>query len=209
MIKINGNIITYDRTILTDPDIDINVYDFSQGDLRRGVRKIKGLLRAVLNGDMFMPFGVNGFYYTLTENTGVKVFYSLGSRRARSTGAKREWKRCNLFYKKGFAVKPIKLEEVKLNVTVDGKKVGIIVPGIVTKRVDLPQAMWDFSIGKLYNFGCLDQTEHPLHNADDFVEFRAILQKHIDKKKVPKVGTKLGDIVYCKKKKRWYLVDCG
>ena len=81
MIKIKGNIKTYDRKKFNG-SLGGNeaVYDFSQRDLRKGVKKIKGVLRAVLDDDLFIPYGVNGFYYKISEDEGIKVFYWYGSR---------------------------------------------------------------------------------------------------------------------------------
>lgn len=210
MISIKGNIKTYEREefngLLGENE---SVYDFSQRDLRKGVKKIKGVLRAVLNDDLFIPYGVNGFYYKLSNTEGIKVFYSLVNKITKENRIKKEWNRCNQFYSKGLTVKPISIEKVVLNINLDGKKIKVNTKGIVTERVQLPEAMWDFSIGRVYNFDCLDGDEHPLHNPKSFLGFREKINNAVSKKEVPKVGTKLGDIVYCTDKKRWFLVDCG
>jgi len=210
MIKIKGDIKTYDREKFNGSlGENEEVYDFSQRDLRKGVKKIKGVLRAVLNDDLFIPYGVNGFYYKLSEDEGVKVFYSLVNKITKENRIKKEWNRCSLFYSKGLTVKPIKIEQVSLNIRLNGQKIKMSTKGIVTERLHLPVAIWDFSIGRVYDFDCLDRDEHPLHNPDGFLEFRKKIEAYVKNKTVPKVGTKLGDIVYCTNKKRWFIVDCG
>jgi hypothetical protein len=210
MIEIRGNIITYKRIVPTkEVSIDENIYDFSRKDLKKGVKKIKGVLRAVLNDQIFLPFGANGFYYQLSEDTGIKVFYSLGRMNDNSDLIEYEWNRCDLFYKIGFSVKPINIEKVKLNITINRKMINHETKGIITQRVHFPNAMWDFSLGQPYDFSCLNKDEHPLHSSSGFLLFRTNLRQCIQEKKVPEVGNKLGDIIYCQKEKRWYLVDCG
>jgi len=210
MIKIKGDIKTYEREEFNGSlGENESVYNFSNRDLRKGIKKIKGVLRAVLNDELFIPYGVNGFYYKISKDIGIKVFYSLVNKLTKENRIKREWERCNQFYAEGLTVRPIKIEKVFLDVILNGKRIKINTKGIVTERVQLPEAMWDFSVGRVYDFDCLDRDEHPLHNPDDFLKFRKNIESNIKNRKVSKVGTKLGDIVYCTNKKRWFLVDCG
>ena len=70
-------------------------------------------------------------------------------------------------------------------------------------------------MGHPYDFNCLDQEEHPTHNPDGFLKFQNKVKKHIKSTGLKgrmsggDPSLKLGDIVYCTKKKRWYLVDSG
>lgn len=209
MILIKGHIKTFKREEFNGNCINEFVYDFSFKDLRKGVKKIKGVLRAVLNNEIFIPYGANGFYYKISNDIGIKVFYGLANNTNNEGRVKQEWSRCNKFYSKGFSVKPIKIDKVYLDVILNNKKIKVDTQGIITERVQLPEAMWDFSIGRLYNFDCLDKNEHPLHTPYEFLKFRQKIEENIKKNILPKVGTKLGDIVYCTNKKKWVIVDCG
>jgi len=66
-----------------------------------------------------------------------------------------------------------------------------------------------FAQGQIYDFNCLDKQEHPDHTPQQYQSFRKEAIRITAKLKVKYRGVKLGDILYCMNKKRWYLVDCG
>jgi len=208
MILISGKLKLHPRVAMDDfKDLD-GIYSLSNGDLRKGVKKIKGVMKATLDG-VYIPYGVSGFYYGLSEDVGIKVFYSLRLFKNMANRIKCEYTNIRKYYKWGFSVEPLGIENVHLNISINKKKINIKVKGIKTRRVNVPPAIQDFSVGKYYDFDCLDSKEHPLHNPKGYKAFRKSVVDVVKKNNLRKIPTKLGDIIYCMTNKRWYLVDCG
>jgi hypothetical protein len=84
-----------------------------------------------------------------------------------------------------------------VNLRVRGKRLQAW--AIKVRHVHYPEKAWiRFAHGKPYDFNCLNHDEHPLHTAAGAKAFI---------KKVSKRRMKIGDIVYCTKRRRWYCVD--
>ena len=187
---------------------------------------IKGC-RTVLLGDKMIPRGTTGFYWQRDDkpDVGIKVFYSLSHR----WGAKKKLvlkhlKRHKTLYSMGIANRPLGITYVTIDVKYiddQGKKFKIKKDcfGIKVDHVHYPVEAWSkYAHGYPYDWNVLDQTEHPLHNPDGYKLFVEQVRAACLKSKVYVTGgfpvtepdpPKLGDVVYCQVKKRWFLVDCG
>ena len=207
MVSINGEIKLYPRIALNNFCDPNNVYDLSNMDLKKGIKKIKGVRKATIN-NVFVPFGVNGFYYKLSNDIGIKVFYSFVNFKKTSNCVSKEFRNIKKCYNLGLSINAIEIKDVELdfNGDIDGH---IITKGIITNHLDVPNVIDDFAIGKYYDFNCLDEIEHPLHNVDGFKIFRQHVIDVARKNNLKNICTKLGDIIYCIRNKRWFLVDCG
>lgn len=208
MISISGKIKLYPRVALPELVDPHGVYDLSREDLKKNIIKIKGVLKATLNGE-YLPYGLSGFYHCLSPTTGVKVFYSL--HRFKSTASKidSEYTNVRRCHELGFSVRPLGVEDVCLGVTAGDRRIDVRTKGIMTRRVNTPLTMRDFAVGEYYDFDCLDREEHPLHSPQGYKAFRQSVTDSINRRDMIRVGVKLGDIIYCMTDKRWYLVDCG
>jgi len=216
MIELSGSIKTFPRGYLADGvSFDKDLYDLSNGELKRGRRQIKGVLGAVLDDDMFIPYGRSGFFYSLPGDDipklGVKIYYSLDKLSSRSQGqSKKTWKKYVSCHEAGISPKPVSVTDVNLDLTVNNCKVNTACFGIIIEKVCYPEdALKQFAGGEFYDFECLDKEHHKDHNPQDFKKFRRHATKVVSQLKMSSCGVKLGDIVYCTSQKRWYMVDCG
>lgn len=187
---------------------------------------IKGARSMILNDETLLPRGMTGFYYQHKEDKGIKIFWSAHHNRCckKRTVAKQFRKHWKL-YELGIASKPYKMVQVELNFDYYDKKgrrvrrVHCWPWGIVQEHVHYPKGAWtDYAGGKPYDWNCLDQKEHPLHNPKGYHKFAKWMKPLLLKHKIYVCGNypvkekdppKLGDVVYNTKKKRWQLVDVG
>jgi len=186
MLKIKGRVKRIKRIKMLAPNDGIHT------NTRRGY--IFGT-RALYVGDKFVPYGKFGFYWQLNEDEGVKVYYSIKARKPTKSEehVRRYFDRMRKKYEDGISNKPIEIIQVKVKLWKSK-----IAWGLVQRHVHYPKkAIKQLAKGYPYDFNCLDQREHPDHNAKGFRAF------------MDKVGRKLkiGDAVYCTKRKKWYVVD--
>jgi len=212
-ISIQGTIQTLKRHDLPqDTELDTTIFDLSKRELRQGRRQIKGLFGSFLNDDLFVPFGVHGFFYSIPDtNLGVKVYYSIGRNEVKPiTSSQPALNRYIACYNAGLSPKAISIVNVDLNLDIKNKKVQTKCFGILSEKVYYPEEeLKKFAQGQIYDFNCLDKQEHPDHTPQQYQSFRKEAIRITAKLKVKYRGVKLGDILYCMNKKRWYLVDCG
>lgn len=174
------------------------------------VGRIKGVLAFFLDGKVLFA-GVNGFYYPISDDYGIKVYYSLS--RMHATDGKRcdeGFKAMKLAYEYGIGCAPCSISSILLNIKVGKVNVYCKVRGIISQRVHYPEdLMLEFAHGEYYRFDGLSNDQHPLHTPDEFVKFQSNARKKLRCCGLKCVGYKLGDIVYCTRQRRWFLVDCG
>jgi len=188
--------------------------------------KLKGCRSVMLNDTILMPRGMTSFYIHNKEDTGVKVFYSFHHNRicSRKTVTK-QFKKHRKLYKLGVSCKPHKVVEVSLDFDSYNKAqkfehhVKTRAFGFKVDHIFYPEKVWaNYARGKIYDFNALDQTEHPNHNPEGYLKFCKKMKKVLKKAGIGVCGNwpfdepenpKIGDLVYCTKNKRWYLVDCG
>ena len=155
---------------------------------------IKGSRSLYIN-DTFVPHGQVGFYWQKGD-IGYKVYWSFAHKYAsKKRAVHKTFRFMKKLSKKGLCPKVYKIKYIKL--VLDGKKHHAY--AIKMDHVCYPKEAWvKFANGYPYDWNCLDQVEHPTHNALGYNEFNRKIGRNM----------KLGDVIYCTKKKRWYLVDC-
>lgn len=174
--------------------------------------KIKGVLPIEIDGK-WHPAGVHGFYVQLSEELGMKVYYSWRWYKAakfKHVAAAR--KNMRKLHTSGLAPNPHNVKKVEIKVTErKGGRVARIKAeawGLVVDHIHYPEKLMKaYSLGRPYAWA-LDEEEHPYHCPEGFQEFVKEAREVIEDKglKVDS-GMKLGDILYCVHRKRWYLVD--
>ena len=172
-----------------------------------------GLLKgthAVLLGENLIPKGRVGMYVRKNEETGIKVFYSLSWGKAQKLSyVKKIFRKWRRLYEIGVSPKPEKIVTVEINLTYKGKKHKAKALGIKTSHIHYPEDAWrDYMYGNPYRWDCLSHEEHPLHNPEGYMRFVKWAKKEQKKHGLETEGSyKLGDVVYCIKRKRYFLVD--
>jgi hypothetical protein len=143
---------------------------------------------------VFVPHGQVGFYWRKGD-VGYKVYWSFAHKYASKRKAVRKtYRYMKKLAKKGISPKVHKIKEVKL--VLNGKKHRAF--AIKMDHIHYPKEAWvKFAGGHPYDWDCLDQKEHPKHNALGFNEFNRKIKRNM----------KLGDVIYCVKRKKWFLVD--
>ena len=154
-------------------------------------------------GKRFMVWkGSVGFFYPTSEKKGIKVFYSFtrGDTQKRKAVTK-EYKQLQKLWKLDLAPKPYSMGTVNIRLDIEGKIVRRNCFMIEVQRLYPPEAMKGYAMGFPYKW---DTFKHKDHAPKGFLKF----QKKV--RKVHKIGSaKLGDLLFCTKKKRWYIVDTG
>jgi len=179
---------------------------------------LKGVRCFMLN-DMLLPKGQTGFFWQYSKDYGLKVFYKIdneGSYRQSLKAVKKEWRKRKKL--EPYDVIPDSPKIVKVNIDVKFKKQRIKTwsYAIKTAVIHYPKEAWDkYAQGHPYDFSCVD---HPDHSPDGYHRFCKKLTGVLKKTGVGVCGDypfkekktpKLGDVVWCCEKNRWYLVDCG
>ena len=108
-----------------------------------------------------------------------------------------------------FAPEVLGFEKVKLNLFYDhkkGHKIECLAFAVRVEHVHYPEKAWEeYAAGNPYDW---EADSHPMHSPEGYKFFVDDI-----KGKVKKLGIshsfKIGDVVWCTKKKRWYLVDTG
>ena len=167
---------------------------------------IKGVHSLLFDGRV-TPKGSTAFYWRMDEKTGLRVSYSfswLGPLKEKVV--KRDYKLMKQCYQKDIAPKVYGMETVALDLYYEHKKKHIkcFANAIKVQHVQYPAKAWaEYAKGKPYDWECIEDEAHSPEGFLKFVNWAKPLAKGID------TSWKLGDVVYCEKKKRWYLVDCG
>ena len=187
---------------------------------------IKGC-RSVWLGDKLIPRGMTGFYwhYDQKPGLGIKVFYSLANQtKCTKKAVEKQFDRHRKLFKAGLACEPHKIMNIALDLKYfdkEGKSTGIHTTcfGIQVDHVFYPEDVWEkYANGHPYDFSCLDTNDHPEHTPDGYKRFVERIRRVCISKKIYVCGDfpvreteppKLGDVVYCINKKRWFLVDVG
>ncbi len=220
-MKITGTVREMKRVNMPAP-LD-KVHRVSQKD---GKSRMKGCRSVMLNDTELLPRGMSGIYFRYKEKYGIKIFYSVHNDRcSKMKTVRKQFKKQMKLYKLGVSTLPHKIVTVKMDFDYYEKdmkfarhvKKGAL--GIKVTHVSFPEKAWEkYAQGYPYDWDCLDQEEHPLHNPAGYLAFCKKMKKILLKNKIYVCGgwpvkeqknPKLGDGVYCMNKKRWFLVDCG
>jgi len=162
-----------------------------------------------------VPKGQTAFYWRYKDDYGLKVFYKFEDYHAYSMKAvKKDWYNRIVLANAGFAPTAYGIKKVELDIVYNDRRYHGNAFAIKTDHVHVPESAWGpYSQGYPYDFTVLDINEHPLHCPDGYKVFVAELKKAIKRLNITLgSGTpsyKLGDVAYCQKTKRWYMVDAG
>lgn len=154
-----------------------------------------------------VPKGANAFFWKLDEEWGMKVYYSFGWHGcAKLKFARLERKNLKELSRAGCAPSVGSIERVTIDLDYEGKIIQERPYAVLTKIVHYPEDAWEsYARGYPYNFNCI---EHDWHSPRAFKRFQKQVKKIIKGCRLKFGGSlKLGDIMPCTKKERWYLVD--
>jgi len=167
---------------------------------------IKGC-HSLMFGDRLVPKGQTAFYWRVGENEGLRVSFSFGWFKAiKGKIVQREYEILKKMYKLGISPRPKGMEDVALdlNYTQKSKRIKCFAHAIRVQHVHYPENAWkEYAEGKPYDWGCV---EHKDHNPEGFLKF---VKDAKPKAKEIDTSWKLGDVLWCNRNKRWYLVDSG
>ena len=216
MLKIKGKVREMKRVNVKAPDDKVHRYSRKDG-------RLKGCRSVMLNDKTLLPRGMSGFYIRHKKDTGIKIFYSMHNDRCcKLKTVKKQFKKHLKLYELGVAAKPHKIVTVKLNFDYYEKDMKFARHvkkesyGIKVQHVNYPKGAWaKYAQGYPYDW---DAVDHPNHTPKGYLKFCRKLKKVLKANKIGVCGSfpfiekenpKLGDIVWCCKKNRWYIVDCG
>lgn len=201
MLKIKGHLVRNKRVLVEAPKDRVH---------RCGADgKIKGAHSFYINGK-FVPHGMVGFYYQLDDDWGLKVFCSPKSGRTQKKDYVRlTRRRMKKYHNLAPGVRGI--VKVEVNLKYKDKHYNKKAWAIEVQHCQWTEAWKKYTDGYPYDWNADD---HPDHSPEGFLKFRKKVDKALseeDKKTMRKIGDsyKLGDIVWCTKTKRFYMVDWG
>lgn len=180
---------------------------------------IKGVHSVMLN-DTLIPKGSVGFFYPLGKEKGVKVY--LGGFPNKPWASKLKvvqhgFKNMSKLNFVGLAPTPHKIIGVKIRYMFKDNVMVKYAYGLKVDRCHYPPHTWKwYAKGLPYRFDTLRCKDHPKHTPDGYFDFCKRLKEFCKNSKMvlscfdyrKDAGPKLGDVLYCMKRKNWYLVDC-
>lgn len=205
MLKITGKLIRKPRAQIKAP-LDGVHRNGSDGFL-------KGAHAMYINGETFAPHGQVSLYYYTGGETGIKIYISAkhgwSSKKSYVESVKKRMKK---YHKLGIAPKPFGIVPVEVDLEYkDRAKYRKKVWGLVVRHCFWPEDWENYCNGYPLTW-C--EGKYPNYNPEGFLKFKNKIDKTLsgeDKKTLKKLGDsyKAGDVMYCKKKKRWFFVDLG
>jgi hypothetical protein len=206
MLTITGTVKEIERAKVLPPDDGVHRASTKTGYL-------KGVRCFMLNGKL-MPKGQTGFYHRYKPDFGLKVFYKVdneGCHRAGRKAVMKEWRNRQKLTPYNVIPKSTKVVKVKLDLKYGKRRIQTWAYAIKVAHVHYPKAAWEtYAKGYPYDW---DAVDHPKHTPDGYKAFADKVYAACKKTGVTVCGgdkrPKLGDIVWCTKRKRWYQVDCA
>ena len=205
VLKLKGRLIRKPRAQIKAPDDNVH-RNGSDGFL-------KGAHIMYLDGNQPLPHGQVSLYYYTTGEKGLKIFVSAkhGWHRTKKY-VKAVRRRMRRYHKLGIAPNAYGIQQVEVDFNYKDK-------------VKYHKKVWALEVDHCYytpdfeNY-CngipleFDKYDYPNYSPKGFLKFKAKVDKILsseDKKILRKIGDsyKIGDIVYCIKKKKWIFVDLG
>lgn len=152
---------------------------------------------------LLVPKGQTAFYLD-----GLRVSYSFGwFKPIKDRIVRKDFDTMRNCYKLDVSPKPRGIVPVKLNLWYphEKKKIKCGALAIMVEHVHYPKEAWKrYAEGYPYDW---DADPSPRHTPEGFKTFVAWAKKLTGK--LVRTSWKLGDVVWCTNKQRWYLVDCG
>ena len=159
-----------------------------------------------------VPKGATSMYWRLDADTGLRVGYSfkwfVDLRRRQ---VERDYDLMRKAFKMGIAPQSFGVERIDmiLKYHQEGhltKKLYCNPYAIRVQHIHYPEAAWQrYAEGYPYDWAAVD---HPDHNPDGFNRFRNSIKPAVKELGLD-TSLKLGDILFCTKTNRYYLVDTG
>lgn len=198
MITIKGKMEDIERDKIVPPNDGVHVA--GKDGFIKGVRNI------LINGKE-CPRGMVKFYYRLSDNQGIQVYYS--TKHGYATKLKiveRTFKVMRKLWDLELCPIPCVVEDVKLKLGYNGKTIRERCYGIRMSHVNYPEKAWaDYARGRPYDWMAV---EHPNHTPQTFLRFvesaKTILREHRIKLDT---SFKLGDVLYDTLIDQWMIVD--
>jgi len=175
--------------------------------------KIKGV-KSVWIDTKLVPRGSVGFYWRLDDSTGLKVYMGFPTGKKPWTSKKRmvekAYKTMKIFHKAGFAPQPKGIQRVYVALKVDGKTIIDTPWALRMQHIHYDEKAWGaYAEGRPYRWG-----EYP-NDAKGYLEFVLKLKDFQKEHKIKLSAAswkndevpKIGDVMFCHKEKRFYLVD--
>lgn len=160
--------------------------------------------------DKLVPKGQVSMYWQISENEGIKIFFSFGWLKGQKIDyVKRILKKHHKLHQLGICPYPKNIKWVFLNLIYRKNLVKTKVPAYYVDHCYYPEKAWsDYAKGRPYDWDCLDKELHPQHNPEGYKSFVKRAKMKLAMEGIKIHGSwKLGDVVYCQRNKRWYLVD--
>jgi hypothetical protein len=205
ILKIKAKVSVIQRAKIKPPDDGVHVAG------KEGfIKGVHSLWFHLADGPTrLVPKGQTAFYYAGKKpDIGYRVSYSFGWLKPISERiVKKEYEtmlKCRLL---GISPKPFGMEKVKLNLYYEHENAHISCPAwaIRVQHAHYPREAWQkYAEGYPYDWTA---DGHPDHSPEGFKRFVADAKAKAGK--LISTSWKLGDVVWCTKEKRWFLVDPG
>jgi len=177
---------------------------------------IKGV-KSIWIGDRLVPRGSVGFYVRCDSDRGVKVYLGFPTGKkpwmSKPRVVREAYKHMTHLHLNGLAPCPRHVIQVAVDVVIDGKRVKCKPWALEMDHVHYDEGLWaDYAVGKPYDWNAID---HPDHNPEGYKRFVKKVKafQRLRKMKLSAADwkgdevPKLGDCLWCAKKKRWFIVD--
>lgn len=153
-----------------------------------------------------LPKGQVGFYYPLTYDMGLKVFYSFAWwKPQKEKYVRKMFKKHKKLAQLGLAPQVYDIVKVKLELDYprEGKKIRTKAYGYTVSHVHVNSNVWrKYAEGYPYEFGDGE------HTPDGYKRFVAEVKKTLKENKIKMdCSYKIGDTLWCNARKRWFIVD--
>lgn len=197
-MKIKGEFVHIKRVKLPPPEDGVHVVGKSG--------HIKGS-HSVWLGSKLVPKGSTGFYYQINDKKGVKVLYSLSwYMPIKAALVKKEYRILKKLAKTGICPQVHGIEKISLHCKWQGKRVRGKALGIVVDHICYPYDAWKaYAQGYPYDWGAVREENH---NPEGFLRARKVFRARMRDLMIDSDSSmKLGDILYCTRRKQWFLCD--
>jgi len=177
---------------------------------------IKGV-KSIWIGDKLVPRGSVGFYWRLNDNKGLKVYLGFPTGKkpwmSKPNVVHKAYKRMVHLNSAGLAPMPSHIYQIKVDVKIDGKQLRCKPWALEMRHVHYDEKLWaDYAKGRPYNWDAID---HPDHNPEGYMAFvKKVKEFQYNRKMGLSAASwkndeqpKLGDIIWCLKSERFWLVD--
>lgn len=192
-MKIQGKLIKISSVTQKAPDDGVHRIN------SRGFLKHPNL--RMLNGE-FLYCGKNAFYYRISEDRGIKVFFSLKKKVGKPRSSV-ERTFCEMNKYNNALVNVHSIVDIELDLKTKQDPIIATVFGIEVDHIHYPTGAWNmFCLGYPYDFDCID---NPDHSINGFIVYQKSI-KHMFPEKYEKAYY-FGNVAWCAKRNKWIGMD--